>query len=392
MPPVLALLMAGLVFVGCHAYLLNRFARRWIHGFWARVAVAALLTVALAFALSLSRMGLEGTVADMVSWVAYVWMGLGLLLLLTGGMLDLYLRVSRMRETRAGQESVDLNRRALITARGEKVALGVAAAGAAVGLAQARGPFRVTRTEVEIESLPASFDGYTIVQVSDIHVGPTIKGSFVQRIVDEINALDADLVAITGDLVDGSLTRLSEHVARLKGIQSKDGSFFVTGNHEYYSGGQVWVDYVRSLGIIPLMNEHRVMTRGRDQLVIGGVTDYSAHRHDASHRSDVKAAFAGTDPDLTRVLLAHQPRSVFAAAKERVDLQISGHTHNGQMFPFNFVVAMAQPYLKGLAKVVESVTPMWIYVHQGTGYWGPPNRLGIAPEVAVLTLKRPSSG
>lgn len=265
--------------------------------------------------------------------------------------------------------------------------LGCRRSGNRGGDASGAGRFQSYPNASPISGLPKEFDGYKIVQVSDIHVGPTIKGSFVDRMVDEINAQGADLVAITGDLVDGSLKHLSDHVRRLSNIKSKDGSFFVTGNHEYYSGAQVWVDFVESLGIKPLMNEHQLIERGGQKLVLAGVTDYAAHRHLPEHRSDVAAALKGADPSLTKILLAHQPRSVFEAADKGIDLQLSGHTHNGQMFPFNFFVAMAQPYLKGLAKVVESSSPMWIYVHQGTGYWGPPNRLGIPPEVAVLTLR-----
>lgn len=384
---ILVLCVAGLVLVGCHIYLLSRFARRWVTTPGKRRWVAVAMTLGLVLMMSLTRLGLESAASDGLAWIAYLWMGTGLTLLVAAGCLDLVRLVRAGIKGARGNAPVDSQRRDFLRGGAENLALGAGLTGAAVGLWQARGAFDVTRTEIKIEGLPTAFDGYRIVQVSDIHVGPTIKGSFVARIVEQINALEADLVAVTGDLVDGSLKHLSEHVGLLSGIQSKDGAYFVTGNHEYYSGADQWVEFVRSIGVEPLMNEHRIIRRGQDQLVLGGVTDYTAHRYQAEHRSDVKAAFDGTDPSLPRVLLAHQPRSVFDASQERVDLQISGHTHNGQMFPFNLVVAMAQPYLKGLARVVESPTPMWIYVHRGTGYWGPPNRLGIPPEVAVLTLR-----
>lgn len=379
--------VASVVLVACHLYILRRFARRWVKLPRQRLILAGVMTLVLFLAASLGRLGIESKISDLVLWVAYTWMGAGLMLLVTGLCLDLYFLGMQRLGTRQQETEVDPSRRALLTGRAENIALGAAAIGTGVGMMQARGSFKVTRTEVPISGLPASFDGYKIVQVSDIHVGPTIKGSFVERMVDEINAQAADLVAITGDLVDGSLKHLSDHVRRLSKIKSQDGAFFVTGNHEYYSGAQVWVDFVKTLGIEPLMNEHRVIERDGERLVLAGVTDYSAHQHLPEHRSDVAAALEGADPSLSKILLAHQPRSVFEAADKGIDLQLSGHTHNGQMFPFNFFVAMAQPYLKGLAKVVESASPMWIYVHQGTGYWGPPNRLGIPPEVAVLTLR-----
>lgn len=382
----IALSIAGLVLVACHLYILRRFARRWIKRPRQRRILAVVMTLLLFVAVSLGRLGVESQISDLVLWVAYTWMGAGLMLLCAGGLLDLLLWVQgRISEQDA---AVDPSRRALFTGRAENVALGAAALGTGVGMMQARGAFKITRTEIPIKDLPKAFDGYKIVQVSDIHVGPTIKGGFVDRMVEAINAQEGDMVAITGDLVDGSLKHLSDHVRRLSGIKSKDGSYFVTGNHEYYSGAQVWVDFVRTLGIEPLMNEHRVIEREGQRLLLAGVTDYSAHQHLPEHRSDVAAALEGADPSLPKILLAHQPRSVFEAADKGIALQLSGHTHNGQIFPFNFFVAMAQPYLKGLAKVEESATPMWIYVHQGTGYWGPPNRLGIPPEVAVLTLRQ----
>lgn len=383
----IVLSLAGLVLVGCHFYILRRFARRWVKQPRQRLFLAIAMTILLVLAVSLGRLGVESEISDLVLWGAYTWMGAGLMLLSVGCCLDLYLWLSGRLQSQGEAAKMDPARRALLTGRAENIALGAAALGTGVGMLQARGAFQVTRTEIPIAGLPKAFDGYKIVQVSDIHVGPTIKGAFVDRMVQEINAQGADLVAITGDLVDGSLKHLSDHVARLSGINSKDGAYFVTGNHEYYSGAQVWVDYVKSLGIVPLMNEHRLIERDGQHMVLAGVTDYTAHQHLPEHRSDVGAALKGADPTLSKILLAHQPRSVFEAADKGIDLQLSGHTHNGQMFPFNFFVAMAQPYLKGLAKVVESSTPMWIYVHQGTGYWGPPNRLGIPPEVAVLTLR-----
>lgn len=383
------LALGGIFFVASHAYLLRRFARRWLHRPRHRWIVASALTLALVAVMSMRRVGVEAPLGDALSWVAYLWMGTGLFLLLAALLLDSLEFFRRFRTTKAPHagDLKDPGRRALWSSPGEAVALGAACAGAGVGLWQARGPFEITQTEIVLENLPASFDGYRIVQVSDIHVGPTIKRGFVERIVERINELEADLVAVTGDLVDGSLDYLSEEVAALGAVNSKDGAFFVTGNHEYYSGASQWVRYLESIGISPLMNEHRVIQRGADALIVAGVTDYSAHRYEESHRSDVERALRGVHPQQCKLLLAHQPRSVFDAAKAGVDLQISGHTHNGQMFPFNFFVAMAQPYMKGLARVVESKRPMWIYVHRGTGYWGPPNRLGIAPEVAVLTLR-----
>ncbi len=251
-----------------------------------------------------------------------------------------------------------------------------------VGLVNARRTARVVRVEVPIPGLPAALHGFRIVQISDIHVGPTIKGDYLRAIVDRVNALEPDLVAITGDLVDGSVAELAGHVAPLAALRSRHGSFFVTGNHEYYSGVHGWLRELRGLGIRVLHNEHVVLQHGGAQLVLAGVPDYGGHHFDAAHRSDPAAALAGAPPDAPRVLLAHQPRSAPEAAAAGFHLQISGHTHGGQFLPWTFLVPLQQPFTAGLHRL----DGLWIYVSRGTGYWGPPKRLGAPSEIAELRL------
>jgi uncharacterized protein len=195
-----------------------------------------------------------------------------------------------------------------------------------------------------------------------------------------VNALDPDVVAITGDLVDGSVAELREHVAPLRDLRARYGVFFCTGNHEYYSGANEWVAELGTLGVKVLRNERVTIGEGEDVLDIAGVDDFNAPKK--GH--DLKTAMHGRDPSREVVLLAHQPRSVFEAAEHDIGLQLSGHTHGGQIFPWNYLVRLQQPFVVGLHKLRDT----WVYVHRGTGYWGPPMRVGIKPEIAQITLVR----
>jgi predicted MPP superfamily phosphohydrolase len=252
-----------------------------------------------------------------------------------------------------------------------------------VGLFNARRRARVVTIEVPIDDLPPALDGFTIVQISDIHVGPTIKGRYVDAIVDAVNRLKPDLIAVTGDVVDGTVPQLTRHTQPLSRLSARHGAFLVTGNHEYYAGANAWIAEFRRLGLNVLLNEHVIVDHDGARAVIAGVTDYSAGHHDPLHRSDPVAALAGAPGDvLIKVLLAHQPRSAEAAAAAGFTLQLSGHTHGGQFFPWNFFVRLQQPYTAGLARL----DGLWVYTSRGTGYWGPPKRLGAPSEITRVRL------
>jgi len=251
-----------------------------------------------------------------------------------------------------------------------------------LGLYNARKAPRVRTVDVPLKDLPPALHGFRIAQISDMHVGPTIKRPRMKYVVATINRLEADVVAITGDLVDGNVYELSRHVAPLAGLRSRHGTFFVTGNHEYYSGVMPWMKYLPTLGVRVLLNEHVILLHHHVPIVLAGVTDFSAASYETSHRTDVALAITGAPRAAVKILLAHQPRSAGAAQAAGFDLQLSGHTHGGQFVPWNFFVRFQQPFTAGLHRVKN----MLVYVSRGTGYWGPPKRLGAPAEITLLRL------
>jgi predicted MPP superfamily phosphohydrolase len=261
------------------------------------------------------------------------------------------------------------------------VVLGVVAT--AVGFAAARRRARIVNVDVPIPNLPAALHGFSIAQISDVHVGNAIRKEYVDAIVDAVNGLHPDVIAVTGDIVDGPVGELGSHTAPLARLSARHGTFLVTGNHEYYSGADPWIAEFRRLGLKVLLNEHEVLTHEGAPLVIAGVTDYSSHHFNPQEKSDPAAALAGAPVNAgARILLAHQPRSAPAAATAGYDLQLSGHTHGGQFWPWNLFVRFQQPFTAGLHRLNQ----LWVYVSRGTGYWGPPNRFGAPSEITRLRL------
>jgi uncharacterized protein len=251
------------------------------------------------------------------------------------------------------------------------------------GIYSARRRAAVKNVDVPIDNLPAALNGFTIVQISDIHVGPTIKRQYVEKIVAAVNALKPDLIAVTGDVVDGSVPHLAAHTRPLSELKARHGAFLVTGNHEYYAGADKWIAEFRRLGLTVLLNEHVVVDHDGARAIVAGVTDYGAGSFDPAHKSDPAKAMLGAPADIMfRLLLAHQPRSAPAASKAGFTLQLSGHTHGGQFLPWNFFVRLQQPFVAGL----EKLNDLWVYTSRGTGYWGPPIRIAAPSEITRLRL------
>ncbi|MCG6194339.1 metallophosphoesterase [Leptospira sp. FAT2] len=262
--------------------------------------------------------------------------------------------------------------------------IGLAGGLTGIGFYQAHRKLKVISVDVVEENLHSSLDGFRIVQISDIHIGPTIKKGFLESVVRRVNELEPDLVAITGDLVDGPVSKLGHHITPLADLKSKHGTFFVTGNHEYYSGALSWIRELQKHGIQVLLNENQILEHGKANVTLAGVTDLKAGTIIAEHKTDPHQAMRGGERSDYKILLAHQPNSVFEGAAAGFNLQLSGHTHGGQYFPGNLLIYLAQKFVAGLHKHKDT----WIYVSRGTGYWGPPIRLGAPSEISVIHLKK----
>ncbi|WP_206956743.1 metallophosphoesterase [Trinickia acidisoli] len=319
--------------------------------------------------------------ADRIAWIGLIALGFFSSLLVFTVLRDVAL-ASALTVDALWPRALSLDRLRVDTAAAVPL---LAVLSTAIGFVNARRRAKVVSIDVPIDELPAALVGLTIVQISDIHVGPTIKARYVDAIVDAVNRLEPDLIAVTGDVVDGSVAKLARHTKPLGRLTARYGTYLVTGNHEYYSGAAQWVAEFERLGLHVLLNEHVVLEHQGTPFIVAGVTDYSAGHFDEAHRSDPAAALAHAPRDVRfKLLLAHQPRTALAAANAGYTLQLSGHTHGGQFFPWNFFVRLQQPFTAGLVKL----DALWVYTSRGTGYWGPPKRLGAPSEITRLRLVR----
>ncbi len=340
---------------------------------WARLVRGACLAGA---ACMVAQPALERAaaprIARVTAWPAYVWMGTCFYLLLGFWASDVVMAV-------AGFDGVRAERiRAAIVAGGTLVLLPSAM------LAALRTP-RVRRIELVLARWPRALDGYRIVQISDLHIGALLRGSFATRVVERCNELSPDLLAVTGDLVDGSVQRLASAVEPFRGLRARDGVYFVTGNHEYYSGGPRWIEKARELGMRVLENERVDLGPPGARFCLAGVNDLSARRVSHAPGHDLPRALDGWDRERPLVLLAHHPRTFEEASNSGVDLQLSGHTHGGQLWPFGYLVRLQTPHIAGSYGNARSR----LYVSRGTGFWGPPMRVLAPAEITELVLRAP---
>ena len=253
---------------------------------------------------------------------------------------------------------------------------------AGLGFAEAvRGP-RVNEHAIPIQNLPEALQGFTIVQISDLHVGPTIQRGYVDEVVRQTNALKPDLIVVTGDIADGSPALLAEYLQPFANLSSRLGTYYVTGNHEYYWGVEKWLESVKELGFFPLVNENRILAVDDAKILLAGVTDSAGGNFLSSHRSDATRASRSSEECHLRILLAHRPDNWSESEALGFDLQLSGHTHGGQFFPWSVFMPLAYKYYRGLNKHGR----MWIFVSSGTGYWGPAHRFAVPSELALLRL------
>lgn len=353
--------------------------------------IIVLLATAPILGMIFRSRGLENLLIDASLWIGFVGMGLFSLAFVAFLLRDLGWITATISfkifksMTNISTESIQLDpgRRQFLLMSMNLGIVGVTSLLGGIGLFQARRKATIMPQNITIANLPVEFQGLTIAQISDLHVGPTIKGDYARTVVDQVNALNPDLIFFTGDMVDGSVDHLSEDVEPLRDLKSKYGTYFVTGNHEYYSGAQQWVNKVGELGMIHLENEHRILEKGKASLAIAGVTDLMAHHTIKSHKSDPQKAMRGVPEGIPSILLAHQPGTAELTQNLPIDLMVCGHTHGGQYIPFNLAVEKVHKYSAGLYRHGK----MQVYVNQGTGYWGPPLRLGIPSEITLFKLQ-----
>ncbi len=391
---VFAVFALGYGYAGWRLISSSGLQQPWSKIAWIIVAVCFLLPVV---SVILDRSGYD-KISGRFAWATYVSMGFfsflfTLVIIRDAGLLITFLVHKASTLFASGDPATSTNepedpgRRLMIMQSINAAVVGISAGLTAYGIYEARRRPAVNEIDIEIRDLPSGLEGFRIVQITDIHAGLTVKRDFVEKIVNIVNDLKPDLIAFTGDMVDGSVTSLRNVVEPFSRLTAEHGVYFVTGNHEYYSGAEEWVKEAGRLGMKVLMNEHELVSAGNGRLLIAGVTDVSGGGFYESHRSDPVKAVAVAPAADAKILLAHQPRSLYDALPLGFDLILTGHTHGGQFFPWNLAASAGQPHLYGL----HDHGGTRIYVSKGTGYWGPPVRLGSRSEITVVTLRRSSS-
>ncbi len=323
-----------------------------------------------------------------LAWVTYVGLGFASFLFVLLFFRDISLLVLRATRKLGSLltpkiSTLDSSRREFLIQTSNIGIIGAAGIATSYGIYEARKTPGIEEIAVPIARLPKEFDGFTIAQISDIHAGLTVKRDWIETVAGKIQSLNPNSIAFTGDLADGSVRELENDVAPLKELRAPFGKYFVTGNHEYYSGVEQWIRHAEKIGFDVLMNEHRAIEKNGATIIFAGVTDYTAGQFDKEHSSNPEKAIEKAANADTKILLAHQPRTLYKTDSLDFDLILNGHTHGGQFFPWNLLATVGQPFIKGLNRYNNSV----VYVSKGTGYWGPPVRVGARSEITLITLK-----
>jgi predicted MPP superfamily phosphohydrolase len=383
------------VIAGANRYLWLRLVRDTRLGRTpSRIVTVAIAALAASVPLTLLVWSIwSRSTAPYINFIAFSWLGFSfyaLLLLAAADAVRMALWLRRRSEPAPPPSAAagELETRRVFVAR--SVASGaLLAAGSisAAGVRSALWEITTPETEVVLPRLPRALDGFRIALLTDVHIGPLLDGRFLRHLVEKTNRLRPDLIAIGGDLVDGSVQQIGAHVAELRRLQSKYGVYFVTGNHEYYAGAGPWAEFLSSLGIDVLIN--RSLSIGDNSPAgasfdLAGVPDVYA-AHSGEEEPDIARAVAGRDPERELIVLAHQPVQIYTTARVGAGLQLSGHTHGGQLFPFGALARVGQPYLAGLYR--HQATDTQIYVSRGSGFWGPPMRVLAPAEISVLRLR-----
>lgn len=384
MPRFSFLLRLPVIVFLAHAYVALRLALASPPGYFRWLTVLAVLLVYLLIMAGFAARRSTGQAkGDLLAWVGFLCLGLFSWLFVLTLLRDIAL-VTVLLIGMGHAPLADAERLADWRQISAWAVLGFSLLAVLVGLLNARRRARVVDVDIALAGLPPGLNGFTLVQVTDLHVGPTIKRHYVAAVVDAVNALTPDVIVLTGDLVDGSVERLSPHTQPLARLHAPHGVYAVTGNHEYYSGVVQWIAEFERLGMKVLMNQHEVLHHHDQAVLLAGVTDFGAEHFVTAQATDPKQALRGAPNHVAvKILLAHQPRSAPAAAKAGFDVQLSGHTHGGQIWPWGYFVPLQQPFVAGLHRL----DALQVYVSRGTGYWGPPMRIGARSEITRIRLR-----
>lgn len=317
-------------------------------------------------------------------WLSYLWLGVMMLLFFLLFSIDMIKIVIYIFQklTMAGEEIANPERREFVSGLIASAASTIVLISSGIGVKNYYSNAVVKKFKVALKGLPEALKGFKIVQISDLHLGQMMTKKTLEQVVDQVNSLKPDLIAITGDLADGSTAKLLNEANPLKNLKAEKGIYFVTGNHEYYSGVENWTFAIDKMGIKVLNNENIKIRREDDYFYLAGVTDHEGKNFGREHASDFEKALSGLENGKKKILLAHQPIAVQKASEYGADLVLAGHTHGGQIWPFNYFVYLQQPYLKGF----YDYNGTKLYVNQGTGCWGPPVRLGSKNEITQIIL------
>lgn len=380
---ILFLVLSTLFLAGLHVYLYRRLLRdTGVGKRWRKLGILALAALGLLLVTSrLARFVLPTGWSLPYATSGWLWMGLATYLLCCLVAVDVLWLAARAGRRLAAKpaQAPDESRRLFLSRAVAGAAVAASGAATSYGYWRAFHPAEITELGLKLRGLPKALEGFGIVQLSDVHVGGVIERGFLEELIARVNALKPDLLVVTGDLVDGDVATLGPAVAAFRNVRSRYGAYFVTGNHEYYSGDEDWARALPGLGLTVLRNQRVSIGEPGASFDLVGVDDWSAR---GVHRYDLDQATFGRDLERPAVLLAHQPRDFRNAVAKGIGLQLSGHTHGGQFFPGTLLVPAVWEYPVGHFRHGDG----HLYVSRGTGFWGPPLRLGSAPEIVKLTL------
>ena len=375
-----------IIVLSIHYYLWLRLIRdTGLSGLYKNIGTYSLIAFTLSFPIALlADRILPLKYSFPLLWLSYLWLGVMMLLFFLLFSIDMIKIVIYIFQklVMAGEEIANPERREFVSGLIASAATTIVLISSGIGVKNYYSNAVVKKINVSLKGLPEAFKGFKIVQISDLHLGQMMTKKTLEQIVDQVNSLKPDLIAITGDLADGSTAKLLNEANPLKNLKAEKGIYFVTGNHEYYSGVKNWTLAIDKMGIKVLNNENIKIRREDDYFYLAGVTDHEGKNFGREHASDFKKTLSGLENGKKKILLAHQPIAVQKASEYEADLVLAGHTHGGQIWPFNYFVYLQQPYLKGF----YDYNGTKLYVNQGTGCWGPPVRLGSKNEITQIIL------